>query len=119
MDTHVQIAFRNPIAEQVPHRANLLRDVTYALQAYDAVNSNRCFTLYRCHETDPAYKFTQHTGALGILGGYLLANAALHGAVNALHLGSAAHTAVDAWQGGAAIYGISKTNAFERNQDRR
>ncbi len=111
MDTHIEIAFRNPLPAPVPRRSNLLRDVTYAIQLYDSVNSAQHARNPAWHELDPIYKPVAHSGELGYAAGFALADAALHGVVNVLHLNSHAHNATDLWMAEQSATGILNTNA--------
>jgi hypothetical protein len=111
MDSHVDIAFRNPIPAPVPHRAQLLRDATYAIQLYDAANSAQHARNPNWHEFDPVYKPVSHSGELGYAAGFLCVDAALHGAINLLHLGPKAHNAADIWMATQSATGILNTNS--------
>ena len=111
MDTHIQITFRNPLPVTVPKRAQLLRGVTYAIQLYDAVNSAQHALNPAWREFDPVYKPVRHSGELGYAAGFALADIALHGVMNALHLKPIAHDAADLWMAEQSATGILNTNA--------
>lgn len=111
-NTFAQLRALNPPGQPAGQSPNLIRQMLYALQAYDAANSANFMAHgggINHHETNPMMAPFSHMGPLGYAMGFGLGD--LVRAMLLKHASQGTKNTADILQGLSNLQGISQTNA--------